>query len=98
MSRDVLCQKHRHRGVPKSAETRAKMSSAQRCRTAEHHRKLSEANRGRYYSPDTRAKISVAKLGKPIRRTTCPHCGKVGGANNLSRYHFNNCKHISTGA
>jgi hypothetical protein len=28
-------------------------------------------------------------------QVTCPHCGKQGGAVNMRRYHFDNCKKIS---
>lgn len=34
--------------------------------------------------------------GMTIVRSTkiCPHCGKEGGASNMGRYHFDNCKSI----
>jgi len=40
------------------------------------------------------ASISKGKIGKPhpISKSTCPHCGKTGGNNNMKRYHYNNCK------
>jgi len=34
----------------------------------------------------------LAKMRKPKIKATCPHCGMVGGANNMHRYHFDNCK------
>lgn len=37
-------------------------------------------------------KISKALKGKPKERVTCPHCGKIGGKANMTRYHFENCK------
>ena len=30
-------------------------------------------------------------MSKPQNLRTCPHCGKTGGASNLTRYHFDNC-------
>lgn len=30
--------------------------------------------------------------GVPKPTTTCPHCGKVGSVNTMSRWHFSNCK------
>jgi hypothetical protein len=31
--------------------------------------------------------------GKPRPKITCPHCEKEGSANNMSRWHFDNCKY-----
>lgn len=31
--------------------------------------------------------------GKPQPISTCPHCGMRGGISNMTRYHFDNCKH-----
>jgi hypothetical protein len=28
-----------------------------------------------------------------MRPMTCPHCGKIGAGGNMTRYHFDNCKH-----
>jgi len=39
--------------------------------------------------------LGSKQKGKPKgkqKETTCPHCGKVGGASNMSRYHMDNCK------
>lgn len=33
------------------------------------------------------------QLGMVHPKLTCPICGKVGGARNMKRYHFNNCKY-----
>jgi hypothetical protein len=32
-------------------------------------------------------------IPKPQKIVTCPICGKTGGKSNMTRYHFNNCKH-----
>ena len=46
-----------------------------------------------------RQKLNIAngKLGKPhpISKITCPHCGKIGGKNNMFRYHFEKCKTLT---
>lgn len=42
--------------------------------------------------PEVANKISLALKGKPKERVTCPDCGKIGGVNNMKRYHFNFCK------
>ena len=46
-----------------TAETRAKMSAAQRARTPEYREKIAASKRGKPRSPETRAKISVATKG-----------------------------------
>ncbi len=35
--------------------------------------------------------------GRVYVKITCPHCGLTGNPPNLKRYHFNNCKHKSSG-
>ena len=35
---------------------------------------------------------TIAKMSKPQDKVKCPHCGKLGGKSNMSRYHFDNCK------
>lgn len=47
--------------------------------TQEHKSKVAEGCRKRF-------------LGTTQKKTECPHCGKIGGASNMTRYHFNNCK------
>jgi hypothetical protein len=39
-----------------------------------------------------RPKHTLALLGRPRPMTQCPHCGKTGGINNMSRWHFENCQ------
>lgn len=38
-------------------------------------------------------KTSAALKGIPKKKIACPHCGKIGGAGNMKRYHFSECKH-----
>jgi hypothetical protein len=41
--------------------------------------------------PSTGAKISAALTGKKAATLECPHCHKVGGSQNMQRYHFDRC-------
>lgn len=42
-------------------------------------------------NPENAKKVSMAKLGVPRPKLTCPHCGKQGGSGNMQRWHFENC-------
>jgi len=57
--------------------------------TEEHLNKMKKPR-----SIEHRASIAKGKIGKPhpISKSTCPHCGKLGGNNNMKRYHYDNCK------
>ena len=90
-----------------SLETRKKLSKATsgknnsmygKKHSPESLKKMSEAQSGennplygKHHSAETRAKMS-----KPQTKITCPHCSKTGGDRNMKRYHFDNCKEIST--
>jgi len=37
-------------------------------------------------------KISAKLKGVSKKKVQCPHCEKIGGAGNMKRYHFDNCK------
>lgn len=54
--------------------------------------KMRESHKNIVVSPETKEKLRMAKLGKLQPLSTCPHCGKVGGASNMKRWHFENCK------
>lgn len=49
---------------------------------------------GKTHSEESRAKIKAARAKQVIIVTQiqCPHCGKIGGNNNMHRWHFDNCK------
>jgi hypothetical protein len=71
--------------------------------------KLRQANLGKKVSMSTKEKLRISHLvssnrpeilarlieagKKPQLKTTCPHCGKVGGSRAMTRYHFSNCIH-----
>ena len=83
-----------------SAESRKKISESNMGKTHsdETKKKIGEAGMGRKHSAETRAKMSKSQQGKrkPHERITCPHCNKTGGNSNMKRWHFTNCKEIST--
>jgi hypothetical protein len=91
------------KGKKRSIETRAKMSNTHKGKkrlylSTESRAKMSAANKGKKRGPrseDTKAKISSKRQGmklSPLPRVICPHCGKEGGQNAMTRYHFDNCK------
>ena len=50
---------------------------------------------GKPVSEEHRKKISNALKGKTRKKITCPHCSKLGGNNNMKRWHFSNCREIA---
>lgn len=76
-----------NKGISPSKETLDKLSKA----------RVGNKNRlGHKHSDDIKKIIaertSAALKGKPRKTIACPHCGKIGGAGNMKRYHFTNCK------
>lgn len=72
-------------------------------RTKEHCMKISQAKRGvkfGSYSLKTEERKAELKARRQelgpivIKRITCPHCQKVGGASAMYRWHFDNCVSI----
>jgi hypothetical protein len=71
--------------------------------TEETKKKISQTLTGRKASNETKEKQSKKRkeflknnpnYGKgPQKLITCPHCNKTGGHSNMTRYHFDNCKH-----
>lgn len=51
---------------------------------------ISKANKNRVGVKYKRQNLQVD--GSVMKKITCPHCGLIGGQNNLKRFHFNNCK------
>jgi hypothetical protein len=48
---------------------------------------------GQKQSDETRQLKSQLMTGKTQPLVVCPFCSKIGGASNMKRYHFTNCKH-----
>jgi len=46
----------------------------------------------RLQDPTYTSKLSAACKGHKKATIQCPHCQKIGGAGNMRRYHFDNCK------
>lgn len=40
-----------------------------------------------------RSEETKAKLRKPKRKVSCPHCNKIGGISQMKRWHYENCKY-----
>ena len=66
-------------GLKRSEETKQKMRKP---KSASHRLNLQKPRGPR--GP-------VLALQVPKKKVTCPHCGKIGGAGNMKRYHFENC-------
>jgi len=93
------------KGKPKSEEHRRKTSEAIKGKkhSEETKTKMSK-NSARYWKGKTQSEESNRKrseammgennhnYGKTYRKVSCHYCGKVGGANAMKRYHFENCK------
>ena len=109
---DTSGDKNPFYGKKHSAESRKKMSDASsgeknyfygKSLSEDHKKKISESKKGekncwygKSFSEEHKRKIGDAQKGVPQPKTTCPHCLKTGGESNMKRYHFDNCKEIST--
>lgn len=71
-----------------SEEAKAKISLASRGEKNGHF--------GKPHSEEAKRRMSETKKARSPRRP-CPHCGKEGAGSNMSRYHFDNCKHKEKG-
>ena len=67
---------------PCSEETRQKISNAKKGK--------SNGREGHIYSQKTKNLMSISAKNRATK--TCPHCNKPG-VNNMTRWHFDNCKH-----
>lgn len=95
-------------GITRSEETKQRMTKPKssshtallvsRCiRMAENRKGKPAHNKGKtgINSPLFNRPKSVetkTRMSKPKEKATCPHCGLVGGVNQLKRWHFDNCK------
>lgn len=101
-----MCGKdHPMYGVPKSDLVKQRISDAkigrkQQPRSVAACKNLSNALMGHSVSQTTRDKVGQAnrkRVGEKRTLVTCPHCGKVGGAGVMARWHFDNCRTIELG-
>lgn len=79
-----------------SEETRIKISESHKGREkSESHKKhLSDSLKGKKFSEERKKRLSESRRGRPHvqKYVECPHCGKVGGASIMKRWHFDKCK------
>lgn len=68
----------------KRPEVKEKMSKALKGRTS--------TFLGKTHSDETKRQISRTTSGVPKPKLTCPYCQMTGGAPQMKRYHFDNCK------
>jgi hypothetical protein len=86
-------------GSTSSAKTKQKLSIARKgISQGPYSQSRKDAIRagktGVLLSDTHRKNIAAGKTGKPhpISSVTCPHCMQTGGKNNMTRWHFENCK------
>lgn len=72
-------------------ESKIKMSisSLGKSKSDNHKKNISIGLTGRQFSEE-----HIRNLSGPKSTIECPHCGKIGGVNNMPRWHFNNCKKV----
>lgn len=86
--------KHWNYGKMHSEETKDKIKQkrAEQVITPESNKKRSDTLKGIKRSEETKLLMGEVQKNKP--RVECPHCHSIGAQNNMTRYHFNNCKLI----
>lgn len=86
------------KGRKKTAEHINKIivSNTGKKRTEETKLRMSQSHLNRKLSEETKQKISKANTGKRWQQTQCPVCGKSGRSNAMFRWHFNNCRSITS--
>lgn len=81
------------KGRTQSIEARERIAAARKGKPS--------PTKGKVQTLEAKQKISAslkgntrgaANKGKPKPKVACPHCNKLGGSNNMKRYHFDNCK------
>jgi len=68
----------------------------------ESKKKMSKSHKGKTHSEETKSKMCKSSKGKGVwnkgksrNKITCPHCGKEGAQNVMSRWHFENCRRLT---
>jgi len=72
--------------------TKIKMSLAKlgKSKTEETKKKMSDAQKNKVFTEEH--KYNLRKPKGLQENLTCPHCGKIGGASGMTRWHFDKCK------
>jgi len=95
LARHALRTKKERKAVAaKTQATISKKSAEEKALTTERRRVAAKAwyeNLTDEQRQSMKAKQDAAKANMPLR--TCPHCGKEGKGGNMTRSHFDNCKH-----
>lgn len=91
-------EQHPNYGKSLSDEHKKKLSEslAGKPKSEQHKLNLSIANVGKKLSNETKQKMSDSRKGIPSFTLICPHCNHTGKSNAMYRWHFNNCKMLST--
>lgn len=69
-------------------------ASTGRVKTQEEIEKTRNSNTGKKRTPEQCKRISDSLKGKKQEVLRCPYCDKEGGATNMKRYHFEQCKDL----
>jgi hypothetical protein len=77
------------RGIPMSKEQKEHLSKV---KTGVPRSKESCIKQSITMTGKKRPEHSIVLMGKSRPTVICPHCDKTGGINNMSRWHFDNCK------
>lgn len=88
------------RGKTRSDIDKEKISQGRKGKGKGHNRTLTEeskekiraARKLQIITEEHKKKIGDGNRGKPKPVLQCPHCGKEGGAPQMKRWHFDNCK------
>lgn len=76
----------------KNPRKRTEQEKAQILATQKGKPKSNALNYKKPKSEQHKLNISKGKTGVSRLKQECPYCGKIGGAGNMSRWHFKNCK------
>lgn len=85
----TLTDEHK-KALSVAAKTRKTRSPITHSEKTKQH--LSSLWKGTTRSLEDKQKISNGQRGKQRKIVTCPHCGKSGGNNGMTHWHFDNCK------
>lgn len=99
IQREII--RHCNTGLIRSEETKQKIRDARKQQSSSGWRwsdasraKHSKLHKGKVLSEEHKAAIGAGNRGKAKPKTTCPHCGKIGGVPQMKQWHFDNCKDI----
>jgi len=73
------------------------MSKLPKKERLELNKKISESLKNHQRRKELNKQISENQKDKPhpVKKVTCPHCGKIGGGGAMKQFHFNKCEKIT---